>query len=113
MSTPYVSLRQVLKQPLYSGSESWAESADQTPELTMNTADYRKEMKRRLIKVLETDLGVQSLQVGAFQMELSEDVPERHLLKATHYLLEQLRQEREPSKYISVLEECLTVLLNN
>jgi hypothetical protein len=110
MSTPFVGLKRVAQSLPFDGQTPWASAASDNPD---SSTSHRSEARRRLIQVLETRLGVQSIQVGAFMMRLSEEVPERHLVKATHYLMEQLRQEAEPSQSAAVLEECLRTLLKS
>lgn len=108
MSTPYVGLKSVFQQTRFTGESPWVKQDAPTPE---HTGDARREAKRRLIRILETQLGVQTIQIGAFHMRLSEDVPERHLLKATYYLLQQMKEEAIPSPHIEPLETCLVNLL--
>lgn len=114
MSTPYVGLKQVFGKSKAQGATPWtqAEAGGATPELTQ-TGDYRREVKRRLLQVLDQQLGVMSIQVGAFQMRLTPDVPDRHLVKATHYLIQQLKEESEPSPHVETLESCLVSLLRS
>ncbi len=115
MSTPYVGLNQVLqgfKSFANEDSNPW-QSYDEnvSEELAMSSEDYLSEVKRRLIHILVSEFGVQTIQVGAFSMALSTSVPTRHLMKATHYLIEQYRQESSKENYLPVLEACLRLLL--
>jgi hypothetical protein len=108
MSTPYVGLKRVVQKTRPEGQSPWV---TMDAEESGRVAPTREEAKARLIRILESQLGVQTLQVGAFQMKLGPEVPERHLLKASYYLVQQMKEEAEKSPLIETLEECLIQML--
>jgi len=105
MSTPYVGLKRVFAEPAPHSAWSVPSSAkleeivEEMVQITSSTfaAETRKERaKDQLIAFLSQDLGVEYITVGPLTMRLTSLVPERHLMKAAHYLLEQMIQEGEP-----------------
>jgi hypothetical protein len=104
MSTPYVGLKQVFQETVVEKANPWVET-EKTP--AENAVNPDIEAKSQLIQILEKDFGVLSIVVGAFQMKLSEEVPNKHLLKSAHYLLEQLKHEPHASSQRQLLEACL------
>ncbi len=109
MSTPYVGLKQVFGAAQVPKSETPWDPMN-TP-MTAASEDYRKEVKRRLIHALTTQFGIETIQVGPLVMKLTEAVPDRHLLKAVHYLLEQYKAEPDTSVDTALLTSCLKHLL--
>jgi hypothetical protein len=110
MSTPYVGLQHVMKSSQPGQGIPEVFPLDEHPSVPQHTGDYRRAVKNRLIRLLEERFEVQSVMVGAFQMKLSDAVPEKYLLKASEYLLEQLKKDPEPGALATMLENCVQTL---
>lgn len=111
MSTPYVGLKQVTRFSPFEGNSSWL---DQDPAVSPEeTIDNRyQSAKQDLLHLLEHEFGIEAIDIGMLRMRLTEVIPDRHLMKATQYLLEQLRLEAKPSKHLASLEHCLQRFLH-
>lgn len=101
MSTPYVGLKKVFQESVADKSKVSIETEKKQQE---SPEKNHQEAKRQLIQILEKDFGILSIVVGAFQMKLSEEVPDKQLMKATQYLLEQIKHEKDTSPKRQLLE---------
>ncbi len=104
MSTPYVGLKAVLQKARFDGENPWRLDG---LNITEHSEEYRRTIKRRLVEVLESRFGVQSIQVGYCQVALSEEVPGKPLLNSAQTLLEEFKLDSLPPKHLDLLQECV------